>query len=237
MTTSIMIGREATGKGAIKVPDNCKMVGRNHAKINLDTDNGTVTIEEIDAKNGTYVNGRRIARSRALNADDEVWLGEIGPLGYQLDVSRLVKGVRTDYSEEFEEVKKVYEEYYAECKRLEDSKRKKTVLPRTIVSLLFALVALVICVRPQLLFPNATDSEAMTARITVMTVGSAVIAALNLIPFGKKEDLREKMTDLQMQYQDRYRCPRCGAKFNLNTHWKIVQSNHCPNPKCNAKYK
>lgn len=227
MTTSKMIGREATGKGDVKVPENCKMVGRNHAKLNLDTDSGTVTIEEIDAKNGTYVNGRRIVKSRALSADDEVWLGEIGPLGYKLDVARYVKGVRTDYSEEFKDVIKAYEEYSAEVKRLEYAKRKKTVLPRTIISMLFAVASLVIII----FFKD------LSLRITVMTVGSAIIAAFNLIPFGKNDDVKEKQTDLQMKYQERYRCPKCEAKFNLNTHWKIVQSNHCPNPKCNAKYK
>ena len=222
-----MIGREATGKGDVKVPENCKMVGRNHAKLNLDTDSGTVTIEEIDAKNGTYVNGRRIVKSRALSADDEVWLGEIGPLGYKLDVARYVKGVRSDYSAEFEDVIKAYEEYLAECKRMENAKRKKTLLPRTIVSILFAVVSLVVII----LFGDAT------LKIMVMTIGSAIVAALNLIPFGKNDDSRAKMADLQLQYQDRYCCPKCGAKFNLNTHWKMVQSNHCPNPKCNAKYK
>ena len=222
-----MIGREATGRGAVKVPENCKMVGRNHAKINLDSDSGTVTIEEIDAKNGTFVNGRRIVKSRALSADDEVWLGEVGPLGYQLDVASYVKRVRSDYSAEFEDAIKAYEEYYAECKRLENAKRKKTVLPRTIISLLFAVASLVII----LFFKD------LSLRITVMTVGSAIIAAFNMIQFGKFDNTKEKQTDLQMKYQERYCCPKCGAKFNLNTHWKIVQSNHCPNPKCKAKYK
>lgn len=226
MTTKIMVGRKATGKDAIIVPDSCQMVGKTHAYVVLDDEKGTVSIENIDAKNGTYVNGRAIVKS-PINKGDEVWLGTIGSLGYKLDVDALIDENRTDYSEEFNEVIKVYEEYYAECRRLEKNARNKTFMPRAIISFLFALISVVLVL---------VYKDDMSLRITVMTVGSAVISAVTLIPFGKNDDLKMKMTELQLEYQDRYCCPKCGAKFNLNTHWKIVQRNHCPNPKCNAKY-
>lgn len=225
MTTKIMVGRKATGKDAIIVPDSCGMVGKTHAYVILDDEDGTVSIENIDAKNGTYVNGRAIVKS-PLERGDDVWLGTIGPLGYNLNVDALIDGNRTDYSEEFSEVIKAYEEYYAECKRIEKIARNKTVMPRAIVSLLFAIISLVI-------FFIYQD---ISLRITVTTIGSALIAAINIIPFGKNDDVRIKMAELQLEYQDRYCCPKCGTKFNLNTHWKIVQRNHCPNPKCNAKF-
>ena len=224
MTTKIMVGRKATGKDAIIVPESCQMVGKTHAYVVVDNEGGTVSIENIDAKNGPYVNGRAIIKS-PIEKGDEVWLGAIGPLGYKLDVDALIDGNRTDYSEEFKEVIKVYEEYYAECRRLEKNARNKTVMPRSIISLLFALVSLAFIVNGDI-----------TTKITVMTIGSAVIAAVNLIPFGKNDDLKMKMTELQLKYQDRYCCPKCETKFNLNTHWKVIQHNHCPNPKCNAKF-
>ena len=192
MTTKIMVGRKATGKDAIIVPESCQMVGKTHAYVVVDNEGGTVSIENIDAKNGTYVNGRAIIKS-PIEKGDEVWLGAIGPLGYKLDVDALIDGNRTDYSEEFKEVIKVYEEYYAECRRLEKNARNKTVMPRSIISLLFALVSLAFIVNGDI-----------TTKITVMTIGSAVIAAVNLIPFGKNDDLKMKMTELQLKYQDRY---------------------------------
>ena len=225
MLRPIKIGREDKGKENITVPQECKMVGRHHATLWVDDENGTLTIEEIDAKNGTFVNGRRIAKSGQLKVGDRVWLGEEGPLGYQVDVDKLLTDIRTDYSEEFEKVIEAYDEYYAEIKQLEESKRKKTVMPRAIISFIFAVAALLIC-----LFSKGPD--AMSTRITVMTVGTAIVAALNLIPFGKSEDTRMQMTDISLRYQDRYCCPKCGAKFNLNSHWKIVQKNHCPKFKC-----
>lgn len=229
MLKPIKIGREDKGKGDITVPPECKMVGRHHATLWVDDENGTLTIEEIDAKNGTFVNGRRIAKSGQLKTGDRVWLGEEGPLGYHVDVDSLLKMFRTDFSEEFQQVIDTYEEYYADVKKLENNKRKKTMMPRAIISFIFAIAALLICI-----LYNGED--AMSIRITVMTVGSAIIAGLNLIPFGKNEDMKIQMADLNLRYQSRYCCPKCGTKFNLNNHWKIVQNNHCPNPKCNAKY-
>jgi len=225
----IKIGREEKGKGNITVPSECKMVGRHHAILWLDEEKGTLTIEEVDAKNGTYVNGRRIVKSGLLKVGDRVWLGSPGPLGFQVDVDSILNALKSDYSEEFQSVIEAYEEYYAEIKQLEEKKRKKTVMPRAVISFLFAFAALLICVLYK-------GEDAMNIRITVMTIGSALIAAFNLIPFGKNEDTKMQMTDINLRYQDRYCCPKCGAKFNLNNHWKIVRSNHCPNPKCNAKY-
>lgn len=225
----VRIGREDKGKGNITVSPDRKMVGRHHAILWIDEENGKVNIEEVDAKNGTFVNGRRIAKSGCLKETDQVWLGEVGPLGYQLDIKTIIGGLRTDYSEEFKKVIDTYEEYYAEIKQLEENKRKKTVMPRAIISFIFAFAALLIC----LLYKG---EDAMSIRITVMTVGSAIIAGLNIIPFGRNDDTKMQMTDINLRYQDRYCCPKCGTKFNLGNHWKIVRSNHCPNPKCNAKY-
>lgn len=230
MLRPIKIGRDDKGKGDITVPQDCKMVGRHHATLWVDEENGTLTIEEIDAKNGTFVNGRRIAKSGQLKLGDRVWLGEEGPLGFQVDVDSLLKDLRTDFSKEFEKVIEAYDEYYAEIKQMEDKKRKKTMMPRAIISFLFALTALLICVLYK-------GEDAMSIRITVMTVGSTISAGLLLIPFGKNEDTKMQMTEISLKYQDRYCCPKCGTKFNLNNHWKLVQNNHCPNSKCNAKYK
>lgn len=225
MITKIMVGREATGKDAIIVPDSCQMVGKTHAYVVVDNEDGTVSIENIDAKNGTYVNGRAIIKS-PIEKGDEVWLGAIGPLGYKLDVDALIDGNRTDYSEEFDEVIKAYEEYYAKCRQIEKVARNKTLMPRAIASLVFSIILLILLI----------VYKDISLRITASSVGAAVLAAINVIPFGKNEDVRLKLSELQLEYQDRYSCPKCGAKFNLNTHWKIVQRNHCPNPKCNAKY-
>ena len=220
-----MVGRKATGKDAIIVPDSCQMVGKTHAYVVVDNEDGTVSIENIDAKNGTYVNGRAIIKS-PIEKGDEVWLGAIGPLGYKLDVDALIDGNRTDYSEEFDEVIKAYEEYYAKCRQIEKVARNKTLMPRAIASLVFSIILLILLI----------VYKDISLRITASSVGAAVLAAINVIPFGKNEDVRLKLSELQLEYQDRYSCPKCGAKFNLNIHWKIVQRNHCPNPKCNAKY-
>ena len=49
--------------------------------------------------------------------------------------------------------------------------------------------------------------------------------------------LAEKITELQIKYQSRYACPKCGMKFPFTTHWKKLEADgKCPNPKCNAEF-
>ena len=111
MEIQIKIGREETGANAIIVPGTCKKAGRHHAK--LVWKDGAMAIEDNESANGTYVNGKRIAKTK-VTENDTVWLGgKGGDECFQLDMKKIFdscrnaeKKARTDYTKEFEDLKR-----------------------------------------------------------------------------------------------------------------------------------
>lgn len=234
MEIEIRIGREETGPNTITIPGNYKMASRHHAKL-LWKD-GVVAIEDNESANGTFVNGRRISKTK-VKENDVVWLGgEDNEECYQLDMKKVFDScreaenkARTDYSKEFEELRNVYIEYQ---NRIAEIKKKTTVksqMPQRIASFIPTLAgAIIACV------PSIPDK----ARIPVISVGGVITGLINMFMIGKNSSndaLSEQLTDLQIEYQQKYKCPKCGKEIPLTTHWKKLEANgKCPNPKCNA---
>ena len=259
MDIEIKIGREASGAHAIRVPSSFDKVSRNHAIIRWH--DGVVTIEDTSS-NGTCVNGQRIAKFQpvTIKENDIVWLGkEMDNQCYKLDLrqvfatfpvvqsaSRVVYpqqnvGVstpnpmsgndqRTDYTKEFARLKKVYINYHKEMSELKKKSNMSMQLPRVLLSMIPALLGLVILL----------VSRDMTVRIVAMSAGSVLSGLIGTLTMGrsssKQEDMAEKILDLQLKYEDEYKCPKCGKKYSLDLHWKKLQADgKCPYG-CGAKF-
>lgn len=236
MEIEIKIGREETGNNCLTVPSTCKKTSRHHAKL-LWKD-GLLTLEDNESANGTFVNGRRIAKTK-LNENDSVWLGGTsGEECYQVDIKKVIascrdaeKKSRTDYSTEFVKLKQAYIEYQAEVAELKKKTTHETQLPRLLASLVPAVIGLIILL----------VSKDMTLRIVSMSIGSVLSGVVGILTMGKSSSANEKMseeiTELQIKYQPRYSCPKCGMKYPFTTHWKKLEADgKCPNPKCNAEF-
>ncbi len=74
--SELILGREV-GSTVQYDPDRDDLVGRQHAKIVRNGDE--FTIEDTGSRNGTYLNGIRIAEQRKLQPGDRVQLGTGGP--------------------------------------------------------------------------------------------------------------------------------------------------------------
>ena len=243
MEIEYRIGREESGTNAITVPQTCKRVGRHHAKL-LWKD-GVVTIEDNESTNGTFVNGKRIAKTK-VGENDIVWLG--GHNGdeecYQVDIKKVFAAcrdtewkARTDFSEEFEAVKQTYIDYQNEVEEVKKRYAKSAQIPKLIASMVPAVVGLVICLSPAL--KNAPESG--TWRAIALSSGTIISCIVGYLTLDKNSQnnakMNEEVTELQIKYQKKYRCPKCGKEFQLTTHWKkLLADGKCPNPKCNAKY-
>ena len=237
MEIEIKIGKEETGPNAITVPNTCKRVSRHHATL-LWKD-GVVTLEDNESTNGTFVNGKRIAKSK-VGEYDTVWLGGTtgGPDFYQLDMRKIFESCRkaenlqrTDYSKEFLDIKQAYIDYQRDVLELKKKMTQKSQMPKLLASLVPAVAGLIILL----------VSKDMTMRIVSMSVGSVLSGVVGILTIGKSnsanEKLSEEITELQIKYQPRYSCPKCGMRYPFSTHWKKLEADgKCPNPNCNAEF-
>lgn len=225
MEIEVKIGREVEGNSILLVPSTCKKVSRRHATLHWK--DGVVTIEDNESANGTFVNGKRIAKTK-LTENDTVWLGGVGGEGcFQLDMKKVFAScreaegkLRTDYSKEFEDIKLAYIEYKTEESKIKNSQNVKMRIVNFIPMIVggaFALIPLGVM------------------RIIGLAIGAVI--TLVLMSNSNKHDINEEITELQIKYQPRYSCPKCGMKYPFTTHWKKLEADgKCPNPKCNAEF-
>ena len=245
MDILIKIGRSVEGPQTIRVPSTYEYVGREHAFVQwLD---GIVTIEDNHSTNGTFVNGQRVSKAN-ITENDTVWLGGNGTDNrcFKLDLKRLFasfpkpsqpqqgigtnEGVkapkdthRTDYTKEFAPLKKTSIKYHAELSELKKKSTMKMQMPRVLLSMIPAVLGLVILL----------VSRDMTVRIVAMSAGSVLSGLIGTLTMGKsstrQEEMTEKILDLQLKYENEYKCPKCGKKYSLDLHWKKLQADgKCP---------
>ena len=236
MDIQIKIGREVDGPLDVVVPSSCCKVGRKHAIIYWH--DNTLTIEDNESSNGTFVNGKRIAKKK-ITEKDSVWLGglEQDEQCYRLDVPAVRESMRkeeekhrTDYSKEFEDIKQAYIDYQNEVSSLKINSTKKAQLPRLLASLVPSVIGLLFVI----------FSKKMELRMIAMSSGavlSGVVGLLTMTRNSSTKEYTEVVAALQIKYQKRYKCPKCGQKFPLTKHWMQLEADgKCPNPKCNARF-
>ena len=258
MDITIEIGRTVEGSHAIRVPASFKYVSNSHAFLYWH--NGVATLEDNDSTNGTFVNGRRITRTQVCE-NDTVWLGGPGTDDkcYQLDLRRLFASCReeekarpigypqptggpvtpdpgtgsssqTDYSREFAQLKQTYIDYHARLSKLKQKTNIRTQLPRVLLSLIPITLGVVF------MFVLGFGTMGFIA-IMMGSVLSGVIGTLTMgRSTSRQEKLSEDILDLQLEYQKKYKCPKCGKEYSLDLHWKKLQADgKCPHG-CGARF-
>lgn len=259
MDITIEIGKDVEGAYAVHVPSNFRWVSRRHATLYWH--DGVATLED-NSTNGTFVNGRRITQAQ-VQENDTVWLGGPGMDGncYRLDLrplfatcrmadnspgkgsprpvvssSNLYSGVgdtqRTDYTKEFAQIKKAYIDYHAKMSTLKKKSNMKMQLPRVLMSLIPIVVVAVILI----IFREKLGMLSMVVMMLVSVLGSLLGVLTMGRSTSKQEKLAEDILDLQLEYQKKYRCPKCGKEYSLDLHWKKLQAEgKCPF-NCGARF-
>lgn len=231
----IKIGRKVSGILDILVPENFINVSKEHAAISVI--NGNLIIQDLESQNGTFVNGRRVL-TKELTLEDLVVLGgEGGKHCYSLNLTKIAKDFkkqehqnRTDFVKEFQKVKATYKSYQSDLIKLKRKSQFKSNLPKIILS---ALVGIVII--GGVVFKLLPDGI-QKFQGAIMLVLMAIVGGVSI--FKVKEDrVIESQMDLEIKYQENYKCPKCQGSFNLKLHWKKLESKiTCPH-KCGAIFK
>ena len=259
MDITIEIGREAEGAHAIRVPSNFKWVGRRHATfywhdgiatlVDNSSTNGTfvngrrITQTQVYENDTVWLGGpgsddkcyqldlRRLFVS-CREAENSRPIAYSQPIGYSQPTGRpmspdpeLGTSSRTDYSKEFAQLKQTYIDYHAEMSELKKKANLKMQLPRVLMSLIPIVVVAIIL----MIFREKLGMLSMVVMMLVSVLGSL----LGVLTMGRNSSKQEKLTedimDLQLKYQNKYKCPKCGKQYSLDLHWKKLQADgKCP---------
>ncbi|MDL2208304.1 FHA domain-containing protein, partial [Parabacteroides sp. OttesenSCG-928-O15] len=125
----INIGKENDNHYIVDDPH----VSRHHARLEKQED-GVWLLVDLDSTNGTYVNDQQVARKR-VNSKDEIRFG-----GQYVCSLTDILNQHNDYSEEFAQLKKVYDRYIESKVKIQSSNQFKI---RLLQSLPFALLGVV----------------------------------------------------------------------------------------------
>jgi FOG: FHA domain len=208
-----------------KAPDNDLIaddlyVSRHHAILTIR--GGEYILEDLSSKNGTFVNGHQILRKR-VNVTDQILLGK----QYVLNLRELTDN-QTDYSEEFELLKEVYEKYQSEKVKIQSSNQFKT---RLLQSLPFAL--------PGMIGIGLGVTTLAGSKLLYISLLVAVIAPVAgiVLGAGQAAKIPGQLQELNDRFKTKYVCPKCGA-FLGEIPWQSLKNRgKCPNPSCHAEWK
>lgn len=223
----IKIGREVSGEFDILVPSHYETVSRFHAE--LKEEQGQLVLIDYST-NGTFVNQRRIKRKQ-IQPTDEIYLGHLTD-GFSLNTKKLIQifqkqeqQTKTDFSEEFLQLKPVYEAYERERDSLMKTIKIKSIAPRLIITILGIVAILLLNISPELKI--------------AFSMGIGLVAMLVSSLFVKDSANKKSIENLVIQYNRKYVCPKCQNKLTIQSRsWNMLyEDGKCPYSKCDATYK
>jgi len=191
-----------------------------HARLGRD-ENGNLFIEDLNSTNGTFVNGNRIMKKK-ISSSDTVMLGS----HYILNVREAVK-FDNDYSEEFEFLKSVYNDYIKEKIRTQSSNQFKTRLFQSLPFAFLGVTGIVIGFVGKR--SNGVFMISLLLAICAPTIG---------IYFGARQSAKipEQLQNLANKFKIDYVCPKCGT-FLGEVPWEsLANKKQCPVSTCRAKW-
>ena len=204
------IGRAADNSVVSEFED----VSEHHARILVV--GREMILEDLNSTNGTFVNGSRI-RKAVLKPTDQVSVA-LHPLNIRPIFAKLLSDSEfNDYTEEFNALKTVYDEYEEEKEKIiKESQRKTSIKKFLIMSL------------PVILFAFFFFGKKYYYPI-YMALNSVLTAFALFLANDKKKD--EKLKQAKIEFTKKYRCPRCKT-YQLSKEWELHRDDkQCPNCK------
>lgn len=201
----IIIGR----KGTQRTPIHDTTVSREHCKLIVLSD-GSMTLENL-SQNGTIVDGRSIIKTSVtrdtvlqLGAQFKISVSDILPLQQSKKVDekiieKIVEKEPTDYTREFNRLKKVYDKYSADKIAIQRDAAMANfyrMLPMTLLS----VVSL-----------GAAAIPGLRNIAPYIAIGGVVLLICSIVKsFNGTKHNPEKIEELTRQFKIDYVCPKCG---------------------------
>jgi hypothetical protein len=215
--TQYLVGRAS--ENTILLDD--KTVGRYHARL-TQLAPSSFLLEDLDSKNGTWVNGARVAR-KLVAAEDRIRFAEteysLKALLTLAQPPRRIKQNPLDFTTEFSALKIVYEHYPVlrkNCQNRDKLIRTASVILSSVVS-----VSAILTSGPAGL-PLLQVLSGAGLGVLIPALSSTVLST------------DEKIELLDREYRSQYRCPNpdCQEPFGNREWTQLARQKMCP--RCKA---
>jgi len=216
----ILIGREV-GKGDYPVDKQYISVGRKHARILRKPDG--IYIEDLDSANGTFVNGKAV-KLKKINKSDQIELGGVHYYVLNLEnVLKLLPVSELEFQRRFLQLKKIYDDYQAESNRLQTEGQSDMMTKRMLPTMLLGTFTGIVT----LLVGNDVKERLFIA------VGGGIVTVLVFLMATRMagnstKKMREKLVQLNENFELDYICPSCGASFKGRSWEFLKKAGKCP---------
>ena len=191
MEQKFTLGRNTKNDIVIDAP----IVSNEHLEISI-PEEGKLYIVDLDSTNKTKVNGRAIKTKVVVPGDD------------LFDkVRKLSLKNRTNFTKEFAELQEVYAAYSRKKEKLIKKHKSKPLLVRA--GMTIGVMALVFIF----------SSELQQYRLFLI-MGIGIIGGIFTSMGSASVKLKSALTDLDIELEKKYKCPKCSSPFSPNQMWK-----------------
>jgi len=209
--SELIIGRQVE-KNDFQVDEQYTKVGRKHARVFRKSDG--MYIEDLDSKNGTFVNGKSIKRKK-ITASDKVMLGGLDhyPLNVQ-KLSKLLPMTETEFQTAFQKLQDVYNNYQKDKVRIQSKSQSEMMLKRSLPMAIPGLLMLFLQGNP-------------TIRIVGGLFAAGAVAIGSLWASKSIGKIPELLNNLREQFLHDYVCPNCAHDFGERPWENIRKQGRC----------
>jgi ribosomal protein L37AE/L43A len=200
MKTTFSLGRLEDNDIVIKN----SIVGRKHLIITYISDK-ELLLEDLNSTNHTYVNGTKIIKKH-ITPNDKISLGSL-----DIDSSMIFKTIlnrrkenQTDFTIEFNEIKKIYEEYEVKVDKLKRKSQSEPIIIRAAITVLVMV----------LVFIFLGNSSPLRYPLMMM---AGIIGGVFTAFSNTNKAVRSQIDILNAKLMSQYKCPKCGRNLYGNT--------------------
>lgn len=198
-------------------------VSRTHASIESPNDGGYVLID-LDSKNGTFVNNRRILK-RPITVDDQIRLGShaIDSTAIFDQIKKIQDKHRTDYTQEYSTMFTDFESYQDQKDRIV----KKPMGP-LVLRVVLSMIVIILLIGFRAHIPDAMIYP------LILGVGLVTMVASSFSGSTKKKN--DQLAHLRLAFEETLVCPKCECKLINENLTYLKGRKKCINGKCDATY-
>ncbi|MDR3252587.1 MAG: FHA domain-containing protein [Tannerella sp.] len=195
-------------------------VSRYHALLSKD-EAGKLTVEDLNSTNGTYINDIQIVKKK-IKLTDKLTLGS----DYSVLVRDIVKR-DDDYSEEFAELKEVYNTYIKEKIHVQSANQFKTRIFQSLPIALIGVTGIILSI-----------SGHANQVLFIASIVIAILAPTTGVYFGARQAAKipAQLQNLANRLKIDYVCPKCGTFLGEIPWESLANKKQCPIPSCKAKW-